>query len=603
LKLLKTFVANLTGAVQPDVLFPEKPVIHFYPEISKCPVCDTTFHVQKTEIKSLSTMDIGEFYARQTILHCPHGHGIFKSRQLQNLVPRGGTFGFDVIIEIGYSLFIHCRSNQDTMAALAAKNILISDREISYLGRKFIIYLALAHRQSQHALREFLMRRGGYILHVDGTCEGDSPNLFCGLDGLSELVLDTVKISSEKKDKLVPFFQGIKKQYGEPKALVHDMGKGILNAVAEVFPDTPDFICHFHFLRDIGKDLLNNDYTTLLKRLRKLKVRPKLRRRAKYLEQKINPDCHDVGEIIESLQSGKWQTNNFDNVPLITAYALIQWIFDYPKESDGYGFPFDHPYLDFYRRIQKVHILLGRIKEINFNDSAKVNSPFIQLYKAITITAEDNLLNELAQKLEAKIEVFDKLRCAMRIALPEGKNGINDNGDVSDMKSIEEKVTAFRKWILSNKHKGKAYSKMVAQIDKYWEKLFADPIPVVGTDGVVRNIQPQRTNNILERFFRDVKRQNRKKTGMASLNKVLQSILAETPLVQNLKNDEYMKIILNGCSSLAERFSQIDADQVQQEMAKVAENNDKIIPEIKKIIRDEELTIKFSALFSLADAK
>jgi hypothetical protein len=328
-----------------------------------------------------------------------------------------------------------------------------------------------------------------------------------------------------------------------------------------------------------------------------------LRRRAKYLEQKINPDCHDVGEIIESLQSGKWQTNNFDNVPLITAYALIQWIFDYPKESDGYGFPFDHPYLDFYRRIQKVHILLGRIKEINFNDSAKVNSPFIQLYKAITITAEDNLLNELAQKLEAKIEVFDKLRCAMRIALPEGKNGINDNGDVSDMKSIEEKVTAFRKWILSNKHKGKAYSKMVAQIDKYWEKLFADPIPVVGTDGVVRNIQPQRTNIILERFFRDVKRQNRKKTGMASLNKVLQSILAETPLVQNLKNDEYMKIILNGCSSLAERFSQIDADQVQQEMAKVAENNDKIIPEIKKIIRDEELTIKFSALFSLADAK
>ena len=131
------------------------------------------------------------------------------------------------------------------------------------------------------------------------------------------------------------------------------------------------------------------------------------------------------------------------------------WIFDYQKESDGYGFPFDHPYPDFYRRIQKVHILLGRIKEINFNDSSKVNSPFIQLYKAITITAEDNRLNELTQKLEAKIEVFDKLRCAMCIVLPEGKNGINDNGDVSDMKSIEEKVTAFRKWILGNKHREK----------------------------------------------------------------------------------------------------------------------------------------------------
>ena len=363
MKLLKTFVANLTGAVQPDVLFPKRPIIYFYPKNSNCTVCGSTLHVQKTETKSVVTMDIGGFGAKQTILHCPHSHGIYKSTQLQNLVPKGGTFGFDVIIEIGYSLFVHCRSNQETMAALAARNTSISEREISYLGRKFIIYLALAHRQSQPILREFLMRRGGYILHVDGTCEGDSPNLFCGLDGLSELVLDTVKISSEKKDKLVPFFQGIKKQYGEPKALVHDMGKGILNAVAEVFPDTPDFICHFHFLRDIGKDLLNNDYTTLQKRLRKLKVRPTLRRQAKYLEQKINPDCHDIAGIIESLQSGKWQTSRFDNVPLITAYALIQWIFDYPKESDGYGFPFDQSHLDFYRRIQKVIFFWARLRK------------------------------------------------------------------------------------------------------------------------------------------------------------------------------------------------------------------------------------------------
>lgn len=137
---------------------------------------------------------------------------------------------------------------------------------------------------------------------------------------------------------------------------------------------------------------------------------------------------------------------------------------------------------------------------------------------------------------------------------------------------------------------------MVAQIDKYWRKLFADPIPVVFPDGV-RDIQPQRTNNILERFFRGEKRRGRKKTGMASLNKVLKTVLADTPLVQNLKNDKYMEIILNGCSGLAERFSQIDAHLVQQEMANTAKSNDKILPGIKKMIKDVELTIKFSALF------
>lgn len=140
---------------------------------------------------------------------------------------------------------------------------------------------------------------------TDGTCEGDSPNLFCGLDGISELVLDTVKIPSEKKELLIPFFERIKEQYGEPLALVHDMGKGIVTAVEEVFPGVADFICHFHFLRDIGKDLLLNDYTILQKRLRKFKVRPLLRQRSRHLEQKSQIDTHLVKIELENAQNSK----------------------------------------------------------------------------------------------------------------------------------------------------------------------------------------------------------------------------------------------------------------------------------------------------------
>ena len=485
----------------------------------------------------------------------------------------------------------------------AAKNVFISEREISYLGRKFIIYLALAHRQSQPILRKFLSGRGGYILHVDGTCEGDSPNLFCGLDGLSELVLGSIKIASEKKELLIQFFRAIKEQYGEPRALVHDMAKGIVNAAEEVFPDIPDFICHFHFLRDIGKDLLLGDYTAFQKRLRKLNVRPTLRRRAKYLEQKINPDDHDIDGIIESLQTGSWQApSRFEHIPGIITYALIHWIFEYPSQSDGYGFPFDRPYLDFYRRLQKAHQLLEQIMDIDISDSVNASKPFSQLYKALTTVVEDNRINDLAKKLETKSEVFDKLRSAMRIALPEGKKGINDNGNFTDMKNIEEKMTTFRKWLISNKNRKKTYADMISQINKYWKKLFADPISVVTPEGILK-IQPQRTNNILERFFRNEKRRCRKKTGMASLNKVLQSILADTPLVQNLKNDEYIKIVLTGCSNLAERFSQIDAHLVQQEMANAAKNNEKILPGIKKLIRDVEFTEKISTLFCPLTAK
>jgi hypothetical protein len=42
--------------------------------------------------------------------------------------------------------------------------------------------------------------------------------------------------------------------------------------------------------------------------------------------------------------------------------------------------------------------------------------------------------------------------------------------------------------------------KRTQQLDKYKDKLFADPITVPTPNGT-RLIQPQRTNNLMERFF------------------------------------------------------------------------------------------------------
>jgi len=542
-------------------------------------------------------MAIGSFRARETVMMCPRDHTLFVAEQLRNLVPEKGTFGFDVIVEVGYALFVHCRNNQEVMAKMAAKNVFMSEREVSYLGRKFIIYLAIAHRQSQSRLRTFMAKNGGYILHLDGTCEGDSPNLFCGIDGISELVLDSIKIPSEKKDTLIPFFRDIKEKYGEPIALVHDMGKGIIAAVEEVFPHIADFICHFHFLRDIGKDLLVEDYTALLKRLRRLKVRPLLRQRGKYLEQKINPDDPSFVEIMASIDSGTWKSSSLEHFPLITVYVLINWVFEYSGQSKGYGFPFDRQHLDFYRRLQKVHHLLGQIMDSHLSATAKDHKPVFKFYEKFKKIVEDDRLNTLAASLERKAEVFDKLREAMRIALPDGKQGLNDDGDEADMKSIEKNIVAFRKWLVRRKRRKATYAGMVKQLDKYWVKLFSDPIRVATPDGL-SYVYPQRTNNLLERFFRGEKQRSRKKSGTASLNKVLKSALVDTPLVQNLNNSEYIEIILNGCPNLEERFSQIDTHLVQEEMNNALNSSEKILPAIKKLVRNSNLTMNISALFS-----
>ena len=142
----------------------------------------------------------------------------------------------------------------------------------------------------------------------------------------------------------------------------------------------PDFICHFHFLRDIGKDLLSDEYTVFQKRLRKLKVRGLLRRRSKYLEQKIAPISPSLDGIMQSLESGVWKTTSIEHIPLITTYAIIQWVSEYPYMSGGYGFPYDRPHLDFYRRLQNAHRLLAEIMDAHLRDSNKDNKPFVQIY-------------------------------------------------------------------------------------------------------------------------------------------------------------------------------------------------------------------------------
>jgi len=410
------------------------------------------------------------------------------------------------------------------------------------------------------------------------------------------LVLENIKIPSEKKELLIPFFQRIKKYYGDPIALVHDMGIGILMAIETVFPKVPDFICHFHFLRDIGKDLLLDDYQTIIKRLRTHKVKALLRQKARYLEKKIDQNPEAIANLNDWLEKSQLKASCLDRIPTITAYTLIYWILEPPRQSGGYGFPFDRPHLEFYRRLETVHSLLNRISDIYLRNKLKDNRAFKQLDQLIEKTLADRELKNAADSITNKALVFDKLRDALRIATPEGKKGLNDEGDESDIKTIEEKVFVFKEWLISDESRKTTYLKMIEQMDKYWEKLFADPLIVNTPEGPV-TIAPQRTNNILERFFRCEKRRSRKKSGTASLNKMLKTILADTPLVRNLENMEYQKMILNGCSSLAERFSQIDDKIVRDQLKQAEENCERIPPEVKKIIRQPNLPDKISALF------
>jgi mRNA-degrading endonuclease YafQ of YafQ-DinJ toxin-antitoxin module len=125
-------------------------------------------------------------------------------------------------------------------------------------------------------------------------------------------------------------------------------------------------------------------------------------------------------------------------------------------------------------------------------------------------------------------------------------------------------------------------------LDKYWDKLFADPIEVETSSGKI-SIQPQRTNNIMEHFFRDFKRNNIRKTGNHSIGKSIRAMIADTPLVKNLKNPNYIKIILGEKKTLEEVFALIESAEVRQILKKSRITDDKIPKKIKELIDKNDL--------------
>jgi hypothetical protein len=547
----------------------------------------------------VSTMVLGSFKAHETILICPECKNVYDSLKLKKLVPYRCNFGYDVIVYVGISIFLQCRSEDEVYQDLLKNNIKISGSEINYLAKKFIIYLSIAHKESKEKIRNILNQNGGYILHLDSTCESDSPHLMSGLDGISEIVLKNVKIPTEQAEKIIPFLKDIKEAYGSPLALVHDMSKAILKAIKKVFPKTPDYICHMHFLRDIGKDLFQDENDRLRKRLSKHGIQGILRKKIREFHKIFEKNPESISAIVNSLNEEKIQDSIINLMPQVSLYILFLWCLDGKNQGDGYGFPFDRPYLLFYQRLVEIHSILKELKKIKgWKNIFKKNLSYIKILNDLSKVISDPVLKKSSKIMEEKVRVFDKLRKAMRILLPDGHHGLNDNGD-KDIKTIEIRVTEFYKWLCNNKSllRKPGYDKMIIQIKKYWDKLFADPIIVQGQDKKIV-IQPQRTNNIMERLFRYCKHKYRKRSGTSPASRNMRAILADTPLVKNLENKDYLEIILDGKESLEDRFAEIDSEIVRHELIKSRQSSEKIPYKIKKIIKQPMLPNTLIAIFS-----
>ena len=565
-------------------LFAQPPLIDFIDPPFRPQTAGASWRVLKTRTRKVITLPIGQWIARETIWSDPATDQVYPSAALRRLVAPGCNYGYDVVVHVGRMLFVEAQPVRQIITHLAQRHVHLSASTVADLGRRFIVLLALAHRRCAGRLQQAMSLQGGYILHLDATYEDKSPMLMTGIDAVMEIVLGNIKLPSEKADGIVPFLRQLQQCFGPPLALVHDMSKGILAAIQEVFPGIPDFICHFHFLRDLGKDLCGAQYDTLRKRLQTHGTVGQLRARLRAWQQQIDADL-PLQQTLAQLPVSGWPTEPVAQAPLLAAYLLAHWILAGREQGQGYGFPFDRPLLALARRAQEVHTQLQSLIALASSEDWRRNLPFHHLALDLQALVNDRPLGPTLNRLETHSQLFDQMRQALRIAPVTEHRGLNHDGESVEMNTLQREVQALTEQVRARPDYSTtpAFQKMIEQIDHYGSKLFAAPL-VVSTPQGARTIQPQRTNNLMERFFRDFKRRCRHKTGCQALGRTLRTMLPDTTLVTNLQKPDYLKILLNGQPSLEALFAQIDPTTVREELENAQRNAEKVPRALKRFI-------------------
>jgi len=523
-----------------------------------------------TRRRIVHSIRYGTFRAVERQGRCPQHpeQAPTRSEELPRLVAPGCSYAYDVLVRVGMARFLECRQDDQIREEMCRQHgIGLGLSTVSYLARKFAAYVQVVHQQSVSALRGAMKARGGYILHIDGTCEEASRVLLVCLDSRSMQVLESRRIHSENHVQVRDVLREVRRDWGVPLAIVHDLRRALITAAGEIFPSVRQFVCHFHLAADVGKDILSPHRERLRCVFRRTEVRAKLRELMRSLKRFAI--CEDSGDplvkVLLSLPSTKELREHCTADSVKGAvHGLAAWILAYAQDGEGYGFPFDVAYLDFYERLIRAHQMLAAAAPL---EGEACRGPLRELNRLRQIL-EPVISGEPSAELrrivaEAKRDrrVFERFRSALRICPHGGTNRRNDDGAPGDLSATRhrrvllELRTSLACRVRRNDDSARACKIVVQHLDKYWDYLFGHSLQKNGGKIIV-----PRTNNDEERFFRTIKRQCRRLHGRKDLSHDLESMPPAVPLVMNLTNQEYCETVYGGSEPerIADRFCQVD---------------------------------------------
>jgi hypothetical protein len=254
--LLKIFdlVTLLFRQIRRD--FDPQFVLEFIPEIENCPVCNRSLKVwKKSPSRQVETIRFGRVHFREIEKYCPDhifdNYGerlVFTSSFLSQLAPRGWQVGYDALVHIGKQRFFNLKQIKEIKSELLRYDISFSPSSISHYIDCFLAMVECLHITKIKKLRMLIEQNGGYLLHIDCSREKTSDTVFICTDKVTGAILLSEKVPSENSIFIKRQLKELKKHLGSPISIMRDMSSAMGNAAQEVFKDSVDRVCQFHYV-------------------------------------------------------------------------------------------------------------------------------------------------------------------------------------------------------------------------------------------------------------------------------------------------------------------------------------------------------------------
>jgi hypothetical protein len=202
---------------------------------------------------------------------------IYRSMEAEQLSPKGSSFGFDVITQIGWWRFWDHRTLDEIAALVAAHHLPISRRQILYLIGDFLALLRAAQPAKLEVQRAYF-KRHGMVISVDGMePEQGNEMLFVVREANLDLTLVAETLYSSRADLIShQLLEPVKALGFRIRAVISDADPNIRRAVESSLPDCPHQACQVHCLCEAGAPIFGADRAmkTDLRRDVRAKLRP-----------------------------------------------------------------------------------------------------------------------------------------------------------------------------------------------------------------------------------------------------------------------------------------------------------------------------------------